>query len=306
MTQRADTVTTRLGESLRSSVNGDGGWPYFSGKTSRIEPTSWAVLALVSGASGRSENADVALRLMAGWGRHSGLLSEAPGLPANLASNGIAAVAIQRVLAGHSAGPELTQVTLDALLEGILTTAGLRFPESARVEQDNQLSGWPWSQGTFSWVEPTAWCLLALKKAGDSPPRTGADARITEADRLLADRCCKSGGWNYGNSNVLGKELHPYVPATALALLALQDRRALPQVVRSVAWLDANWRREPSAMALSLSLIAMQIHGRRVDDIQRTLHGLIAERGIPANLASAAMALYALTGWNDGYAAFRL
>jgi hypothetical protein len=306
MTERADTVMTRLAESLRSSVNGDGGWPYFSGKTSRIEPTAWAVLALASAASGRSESTDVPLRLMAGWLRHDGLLSEVPDLPANMTSNGIAAVAIQRAIAGQSAGVEHVQATIDALLAGILTTAGLRFPESSRVEQDNQLSGWPWNKGTFSWVEPTASCLLALKKAGGSPRRTAADARITEADRLLADRCCKSGGWNYGNSNVLGKELHPYVPSTALALLALQDRRALPQVVRSVSWLDANWRREPSAMALSLSLVAMYVHGKRVDDIQRTLHGLIAERGIPANLASAAMTLYALTGWSDGYAAFRL
>ena len=75
---------------------------------------------------------------------------------------------------------------------------------------------------------------------------------------MLADRCCLSGGWNYGNSNVLGKELSPYVPTTAVALLALQDRPALPEVVRSLEWLAGNWHRERSALALSLTLLAMQ------------------------------------------------
>ena len=95
------------------------------------------------------------------------------------------------------------------LLSAITRVAGVRRGQSAILRQNNQLLGWPWIDGTFSWVEPTSWCLLALKKAGQLPSRTGAAARIAEADRMLADRCCVSGGWNYGNSNVLGKELSP-------------------------------------------------------------------------------------------------
>ena len=54
---------------------------------------------------------------------------------------------------------------------------------------------------------------------------TGSQERLEQAERLLFDRQCAGGGWNYGNSEVLGQKLHAYVPTTALALLALQDRR---------------------------------------------------------------------------------
>ena len=71
---------------------------------------------------------------------------------------------------------------------------------------------WPAGLGTpatFSWVEPTSWCILALKKAAPDPTARETADRVIEAERMLADRCCLEGGWNYGNSNVLGKELHP-------------------------------------------------------------------------------------------------
>ena len=97
---------------------------------------------------------------------------------------------------------------------------------------------------------------------------------------MLADRCCVSGGWNYGNSNVLGKELSPYVPTTAVALLALQDRPALPEVARSLEWLAANWHRERSALALSLTLLAMQAHRVSSETLNAPLRSTSAESGI--------------------------
>ena len=64
-------------------------------------------------------------------------------------------------------------------------------------------------------TEPTAWSLVALRKCA----RAGLPvevSRLNEGEMVLADRCCETGGWNYGNSNMLGKELRPYVPTTAL------------------------------------------------------------------------------------------
>ena len=165
---------------------------------------------------------------------------------------------------------------------------------------------WPWHEGTSSWVEPTAWCMLALKKATQTPVKPETTARITEAERMLVDRCCLSGGWNSGNSNMLGKELIPYVPCSALALLALQDRRALPEVVRSRAWLAANWQREPSAMAMSLALIALNVYREPTDELERVLVAHLATAGPPDNLAVRALTLYALSGRRHGWTAFTL
>ena len=118
---------------------------------------------------------------------------------------------------------------------------------------------------TFSWVEPTAYCLLALKRArhlGVVPTRDIA-ARVDEAERMLADRACAGGGWNYGNAHVFDKDLRPHGPTTALALLALQDRRDLPCVQAGLSFLTAHANRERSGLALALTLICLQRVRRR-------------------------------------------
>jgi hypothetical protein len=266
------------------------------------------VLALLDGGATPEDDArvDAALAKMAGWQRGDGLLSDMPAAPSNLAFNGLASVVIHRALATHRAAVPRQAPKADKLLSGILVAKGIRLERSEFQRQNNQLIGWPWNDRAFSWVEPTSWCLLALKKGAAPPSRAGAAARLAEAERMLADRCCLSGGWNYGNSNMLGRELSPYVPTTALALLALQDRRELPEVTRSLAWLAANWSHEVSAMASSLALMALRLHGRPVEDLERALCDRTSEAQAPANLASAALVLYALTGPRHEYAALAL
>src|SRR5262249_33979303 len=74
-------------------------------------------------------------------------------------------------------------------------------PEVADMMDINvQIKGWPWAEGNFSWVEPTAWAVLALRRAGraDAP-------EVAEGLHLLLDRAFDEGGINYGNRRVLGK-----------------------------------------------------------------------------------------------------
>ena len=302
-----EAVTARLASTLRSSVNEDGGWGYFQGKTSRIEPTCWAALALMDGGAAPEDDAIVAgaLARITAWQRADGLLSEVPAAPPNLAFNGLAAVVMHRAPVTRRAGVPRQALVAEALVAGILTAGAVRYERSELQRQNNQLIGWPWNDGTFSWVEPTSWCLLACKKAGPDS-RARAAVRIAEAERMLADRCCLSGGWNYGNSNVLGKELFPYVPTTALALLALQNRRELPEVARSLAWLAGNWQRERSALALPLTLIAMRVLRRPGDELERAVGAHVAGAGLPGNLVSASLILYSLTESRHEYAALAL
>ena len=78
--------------------------------------------------------------------------------------------------------------------------------------------GWPWVAGTYSWVEPTAIGLLALKHTAYARHR-----RAREAALLLVNRLLESGGCNYGNTVVFGQTLRPHVQPSGLALLALAD-----------------------------------------------------------------------------------
>src|SRR5262249_9989037 len=88
--------------------------------------------------------------------------------------------------------------------------------EGSIVGHDPSLIGWPWIDGTHSWMEPTALAILALGREG-----LAAHARVAEGVRLLYDRALPHGGWNYGNRSVFGRELRPQPGPTGLALLAL-------------------------------------------------------------------------------------
>lgn len=300
-------VLAQLKNALHASVNPDGGWGYSPGKASRLEPTCWALLALLDAGTLAPEDlkrVTTALALLGTRQGQQGLLADVPGAPANFAFNGLAAIVIGRaaslgILKAPKTGPDLR-----ALVAAIVAAEGVRFGSSWVNRQNNGLAAWSWHEGTSSWVEPTAWCLIAVKKTGSPVTDPKAAARLSEGARMLADRCCSPGGWNYGNSNMLGKELSPYVLSSALALIALQDRRALPEVARSIDWLTANWHTEPSASAVSLAKMAMEVFGRPTDDLERALHAHLAGVDSHGSLAALGMTLYALNVSHHGYAAF--
>ena len=160
-------------------------------------------------------------------------------------------------------------MSLAMLVDGVTCAKGIRIPESPINRQDDAIQGWAWIDGTFSWVEPTCWALLALKAAATIFPVV--ETRINEGERLLIDRCCADGGWNYGNSNMLGQTLRPYVSTTALALLAMKGRESEACVERSLAFLKEQRLSEPSAMALSLTIVALRAFGEVVQDVNDLL-----------------------------------
>ena len=190
-----------------------------------------------------------------------------------------------------------------------LTTAliehrGIKLPQSNLSPQDNSLQAWAWNDSTFSWVEPTCWSVLALKKA--AARSEAARGRIDEAERMLRDRCCVEGGWNSGTAMVLGQGLNPYVPTTALGLMALQNLPNDPIVVRSLAQLKKMHLSERSAMALSLTLIAFSLFGLDTSDLEGALIDQWGRTRFLGNLHLTAMALYSLTHGSHGTSAFRL
>ena len=183
--------------------------------------------------------------------------SERRGGDVNFAFHALALLTLTARGVEHASG----NATLATKLEA---AKGIKLDQTTINRQNNQLQGWSWIAGTFSWVEPTAWALLALKKRAAAGQRIDS-ARLSEAEALLVDRCCEDGGWNYGNGNMLGKELRPYVPTTAVALLALQktEQPAAGVVEKSLAYLDRAASSEPSAVALSLSVMALRAHAHR-------------------------------------------
>jgi hypothetical protein len=278
-----------IAERLRAAANADGGWGYYAAHPSRLEPTCWALLGLRSAGALDSELEARAGETLRQWQRRDGLLVDVDGRAANEANFAFNALAAWVALQIPAVAARLS---LEPLVAAISRAKGVKLPPSTINRQDDSLQGWSWIDGTFSWVEPTCWGLIALKRARETMAIDSS--RVDEAEKLLADRCCVTGGWNYGNSNMLGKELHPYVPTTALALLALQDRRQRDCVVRSVEFLTRNRLSERSAMALGLVAIALRTFGEPVDDIHDALIEQYRKTAFLGNAHLTGVALYGL------------
>jgi hypothetical protein len=306
-------MSTELASDLRDVLmagrNADGGWGYYAGKASRLEPTCWALLALLE--DRRPEGAAVVeagLHLLAKWQRADGLIAE-PVLPANLAFNGLASLLLTSIRS--SASPAAAPAALGTrLLEGILAVEARTVDTLTMVlrpanPQDDSLVGWPWTQGTFGWVEPAAWCLLAVKK-GRKERDERAAWRIGQAEKLLFNRQCVSGGWNAGNAQALGRALNAYVPTTAVALLALQDRHESTSVKRAQRYLMESWRREPAGLALGLTLLAFRVGHLSAGEVEAAVVEAGTRTAFVGNLAVTGLAHYALTTGVHGPHAFTL
>ena len=292
MTVQDLTIVDALQHQLLNARRRDGAWGYEAGRPARLEPTCWALLAL---GTSRPESA----RVLAQWPSHAGALVEQSG---GLVNWSFHALALWTLLAlGEDSVYEL-----DPIAAALVEARGIALTPSSAQQQNSHLQGWSWIDGTFSWVEPTAWCVLALKKWMRAHDDRATAARVAEGERLLIDRVCRNGGWNYGNSNMLGTELQPYVPTTALALLSLRDVGEPPHVVQGLRYLEAHQQTETGALALSLACICLAVCDRPHAVAREALTTEWRHARFLDNLHVTALALYAATAEQHQYGAFRV
>jgi hypothetical protein len=255
--------------------NTDGGWPYYAGRTSRLEPTCWALLGTATAPDSTP---------LASWTQAGGLLVEPATGQVNYTFNALAGLTFS------AAAATATPVTA-GIVDAIAAATPVVTPPAPAIRQDTSLHGWSWTPGTVSWIEPTAWCLLLVKKW---PHSAAASARIDEAERVLRDRACAGGGWNFGNGEVYGQGLPAHAPPTAAGLLAMQDHRADRLVSDATGWLEREAPREGSTTALALAAIALMILGRPVHGLIEALAARLPETLAFGNLAAMGMAACAL------------
>lgn len=253
----------------------DGGWAAANGGPSATEPTALAVMAL----NGAPEpdtigSAERGLAWLREHQRRDGSWPVSGQVPMGSWMTALAALA----LAGSSTDRSLAVAGARWLLERegrpvpwISRLFFFLFPKYDIIELDLELKGWPWFEDTFGWVEPTSYALLALKTLRRELPDPRAEARIAEGERLLLDRVCEGGGWNYGNSRVYHEELWPYPDTTAVALLALQDRPQLPEVRSGLGALDRMLSKNHSLLATALGILCGRVFGRPVEALSRRI-----------------------------------
>lgn len=118
---------------------------------------------------------------------------------------------------------------------------------------DVTLQGWPWVGGTHSWIEPTAYAILALRALGDSD-----HARVREGVKLILDRMIPTGGCNYGNKVILGNTLRPFPATTGVALAALAGEPRCERIDRAIAYLRNTLPTVRSPMTVAWGLIGLR------------------------------------------------
>jgi hypothetical protein len=135
--------------------------------------------------------------------------------------------------------------------------------------------GWPWFPDTVSWVVPTSFAIIALNQMPSSCGEFGqAVGRLKLGVQMLIDRACPAGGWNAGNGVVYGTPLTPHWDDTAVALLALFDRRTEIVVENAVKWLDRTAQSVSSPWSLAWAILALAAHSRSLESMLARLRSI--------------------------------
>jgi len=136
----------------------------------------------------------------------------------------------------------------------LLGARGVPLERNEQLGHDSTLI-----EGTHSWIEPTAWAVLALKAVG-----LRQHARTREAVRLLVDRLLPEGGCNFGNTFVLGQQLLPHMQSSGICLLALAGEKIDdPRIDRTAEYLERQISRRTATASLSYSLLGLAAHDRQ-------------------------------------------
>lgn len=234
------------------------GWGYAPGARPASECAALAALAL--DAHGRTAAADAARAWLAEVQNADGSLGIVEGQADPCWPTPLAMLAWES--GAHSSRAPQWRSARDRAAEWLLRAEGERLPRQAEMGHDSMLPGWPWVLGTHSWVEPTAWSVLALQRSG-----RGQASRAQDGVRLLLDRLLPEGGCNYGNTVVLGQTLRPHVQPSGLALLALAgDAQAPVRCAASLRYLRSSLMQNLTASSLAYALLALQAHEAPVEE----------------------------------------
>ncbi len=226
-----DTVHRALRDALLETRADDGGFGWSLAGEPEAEPTALAALALDDAAArdwlGAHQDED------GGFELSTGVVEQSAVTP-------LAALALED---GPSRRRALDHVE----------SSRARTLEASGADRGEE--GWGWTPDTYAWVEPTARALLALRAL-----RPEATEAIDEAHSVLVGREVEGGGWNYGNADVLGTDLKPYVQTSAAAVMALQgDDSGL--LDRGRAYLRERATEERGGLSLAMALAALRLTG---------------------------------------------
>jgi hypothetical protein len=254
---------------LVEAQNSDGGWGYHRAGQSATESTAWTLCALHNEDRGPALSKQISLgkdwllRSQLGDGSWPSFASQTEGCW----------VTSLACLALHEIAGESDAVTrgFEWLCHTWPRTPNFwqrlrqRLSQSGVVSrQNNSLAGWPWTNSTGSWVEPTSYTLILMRRLAPKHLSRLALKRKELAEAMLCDRMCPGGGWNSGNPLVYGVPGEPLVGPTVWALLALRESAELPQVRASLQWLEKSMPQIHGSVSVAIAHMCLEAYGRHI------------------------------------------
>jgi hypothetical protein len=270
---------------LQDRLLPDGGFAEHRGSAYRTDATAWAILALAD-RSCIDTISRARSRLAAGQ-LEDGRVSISVEHPRAFWPTALAA------LAWH--GSVSHKDHQDRAISFLLQTAGRhweRKPDDV-WSHDAAIRGWPWIENTFSWVQPTALALLALRLSGNS-----GHSRAREAMRMIMDRQLPHGGWNYGNAIVYGQELYPQPESTGMALAAIAGGVERKEVELSIRYLNTGRYRTP--LSLGWALLGLGAWGERPRGAQKWIVESLHRQGKYGEYGTTLLSLLILAYQSEG------
>jgi hypothetical protein len=291
---------------LRDAQNPDGGWGFRPRSSSRVEATCWALLALWEPSRQSAEDAVRVHRardFLQTTQLADGSWPSAPGEQTGSWVTSLCCLALTAI------GDQTQQSTIELGHHWICddwpsdSTPWRRFLSRFSSQRDvapinNSYRGWGWTPGTSSWVEPTAFAMLALERVASPELVEKAKRRRTLATSLLLDRMCPGGGWNAGNPLVYGAAGEPAVGPTVWSLLALRNRPLSRETTLSLDWLESAITTTQGPGSLALALICIVRFGRSGPATGPDLDKLLRNSGF---LDNALVAAWAVLAFGSGF-----
>lgn len=254
-------------ERLRELQSAGAGWGYRPGAEPNVEPSAYAALALLATdrpgdeKSGSIETCRGVADWLLGLQNKDGSIGLSKSQPHPSWPTAHAILLWSAADEGRSKEARRYAPALKAAIDYLLRFEGKRIPRDPgeSIGHDGMISGWPWLAATHSWVEPTSLAMLALRRRNLDGCNRANDGR-----KLLRDRVLPDGGWNYGNTVVLGNTLRPQPGPTGLALLALVgDDPKSEAVKRSGDYLTKLLPTVRAAPSLGAGLLGLTAWSRR-------------------------------------------
>ena len=215
------------------------------------EPSALAALALADYGKGKStERVGEFLRTLQYTEGHIGMRSKEPEphWPTSLA-----------LLVWKRLDPNTYARPIQMALAWALSISGARFEiDPTERNHNSMLAAWPWVEGTYSWMEPSAFFAIALKAHG-----LHDHTRTKEALALLVDRLLPDGGCNYGSTYVLGQLLRPQVQPSGIVALALAgEKDESGRLDRTLSYLLKACIFETTPNSLCWAILGLAAHDR--------------------------------------------